>query len=125
MALQSNLPTTTSTDSADKMKKFFGSYYQKGITLAAGELDSTIGFFVARGFEKSAAETIGSTLLSHAKSEGVNVNKLLDTMTGLNKLQMNRIVTEILNYNRLKISNLGYRVDNTNLNQYELRNILV
>jgi hypothetical protein len=125
MALQSNLPTTTSTDSADKMKKFFGSYYQKGMTLAAGELDSTIGFFVARGFEKSAAETIGSTLLSHAKSEGVNVSTLLNTMTGLNKLQMNRIITEILNYNRLKISNLGYRVDNLNLNQYELRNILV
>jgi hypothetical protein len=125
MALQSNLPPTPSTDSADKMKKFFGSYYQKGMTLAAGELDSTIGFFVSRGFEKSAAETIGSTLLSHAKSEGINVNTLLDTMNGLNKLQMNRIVTEILNYNRLKISSLGYRVDNSKLNNYELRNILI
>jgi hypothetical protein len=124
MATTTNLPKNTTTDSAAKMKTFFGSYYQKGITLTAGELDSTIGFFQSRGFEKSAADTIGSTLLSQAKSEGVEVNKLLDTLSGLNKLQMNRVVTEILNYNRLSISSLGYRIDNSKLNEYELRNIL-
>ena len=124
MVTQTNLPSNSSpVDSSTKMRTFFDSYYQKGISLTAGELDSTIGFFTAKGFEKSAADTIGSTLLSHAKSEGVNVNKLLDTLSGLNKLQMNRVITEILNYNRLRISTLGYRIDNSKLNEYELRNI--
>ena len=124
MAIQTNLPNNSApVDSSTKMRTFFDSYYQKGISLTAGELDTTIGFFTSKGFEKSAADTIGSTLLSHAKSEGVNVNKLLDTLNGLNKLQMNRVITEILNYNRLRISTLGYRIDNSKLNEYELRNI--
>jgi hypothetical protein len=124
MTIKNNLPSgSTPTDSSTKMRTFFDSYYQKGISLTAGELDTTIGFFTAKGFEKSAADTIGSTLLSHAKSEGVNVTNLLDTLNGLNKLQMSRVITEILNYNRLRISTLGYRVDNSKLNEYELRNI--
>ena len=123
--IKNNLPANTvSTDSTSKMKTFFNSYYQQGISLSASDVDAAVGFFLSKGFDQTAAETIGATLLTQAKIENVNVNKLIDTLTGLNELQMSRIVTEILNYNRLNISTLGYRVDNSNLNQYELRNIL-
>lgn len=125
MTFVNNLPNTESTDSANKTKTFFDSYYQKGISLAAGEVDTAIGFFLDRGFEKTAAETIGATLLQQAKIESISVHKLIDTLKGLNELQMSRVVTEILNYNRLRISTLGFKVDNSNLNQYELRNILI
>jgi hypothetical protein len=121
-----NLPNNSVIkDSATPTKTFFNSYYQQGIALSANDVDATIGFFSSRGFEKSAADTIAATLLSQAKIEGVSVQQLLDTLKGLNKLQLSKVVTEILNYNRLKISTLGYRVDNSNINQYELRNILI
>lgn len=119
-----NLPSDTiQTDSATATKTFFNSYYKQGISLSSNDIDSTVGFFTSRGFDKSAADIISATLLSQAKIENVNVNQLIDTLKGLNKLQLSKIVTEILNYNRLKISTLGYRVDNSNLNQYEIRNI--
>jgi hypothetical protein len=125
MATINNLPNNNPTlDSSSSMKNFFNSYYQTGISLSAGEVDATIGFFLSKGFEQSAAETIGSTLLVQAKVESVSVQKLLDTLKGLNELQMSTVVTEILNYNRLKISTLGYKVDNSSINQYEIRNIL-
>lgn len=121
-----NLPNNSVIeDSATPTKKFFNTYYQQGIALSANDVDATVGFFSSRGFEKSAADTIAATLLSQAKIEGVSVQQLLDTLKGLNKLQLSKIVTEILNYNRLKISTLGYKVDNSNINQYELRNILI
>jgi hypothetical protein len=124
--MQNNLPiNTTSSDSATRLKTFFNSYYQKGIALSAGDVDSVVGFFLSKKFDQTAAETIGATLLTQAKIENVNVNKLVDTLKGLNEPQMNMIVTEILNYNRLRISTLGYKVDNSGLNQYELRNILI
>ena len=125
--MQNNLPQTpvSDSDSTSKMKTFFDTYYQKGVSLSASDIDAAVGFFLSRGFEKTAAETIGATLLNQAKIEGVRVNQLIDTLKGLNELQMSRVVTEILNYNRLRISTLGYRVDNSNINQYELRNILI
>lgn len=124
--MQNNLPPSTeNNDSSTASRTFFDSYYQKGISLSSGEVDAVIGFFSSRGFESSAAQTIGATLIRQAKSEKVNVGKLLDTLNGLNELQMSRVVTEILNYDRLRISTLGYRVDNSSLNQYELRNILI
>lgn len=125
--MQSNLPPTpvSESDNTSKMKTFFDTYYQKGVSLSANDIDAAVGFFLSRGFEKTAAETIGATLLNQAKIEGVRVNQLIDTLKGLNELQMSRVVTEILNYNRLRISTLGYRVDNSTINQYELRNILI
>lgn len=124
--MQNNLPPSTENkDSASASRTFFDTYYQQGISLSSSDVDAVIGFFSSRGFETTAAQSIGATLIKQAKVEKVNVGKLLDTLNGLNELQMSRVVTEILNYNRLRISTLGYRVDNSNLNQYELRNILI
>jgi hypothetical protein len=124
--MQNNLPSTTeNNDSSTASRTFFDSYYQQGISVSSSDVDAVIGFFSSRGFELSAAQTIGGTLIKQAKAEKVNVGKLIDTLNGLNELQMSRVVTEILNYDRLRISTLGYRVDNSSLNQYEIRNILI
>jgi hypothetical protein len=48
----------------------------------------------------------------------------LDTLKGLNELQLSSVVAEILNVNRSKISTLGFKVAN-NQNQFEKRNIVV
>jgi hypothetical protein len=121
--MKTNLPTTTSNDSAAGTKDFFNSYYEAGITLSAADIDATVGFFQSRGFDISASNSIAATLLSQSKIENVNVFQIIDTLKGLNDLQLSRVVSEILNYNRLNISTLGYKVDTAADNQFEIRNV--
>jgi hypothetical protein len=123
--MTTNLPlNTASTDSTTSTKDFFNSYYTTGISLSADEIDAAVGFFESRGFEISAANSIAATLLSQSKIEKVNVFQLLDTLKGLNELQLSRVVSEVLNSNRKNISTLGYRTDTPASNQYEVRNVL-
>lgn len=120
-----NLPPNTNTnDSATGTKDFFNSYYNAGISLSAGDIDAAVGFFESRGFDITAANSIAATLLSQSKIENVNIFQILDTLKNLNELQVSRVVSEILNYNRLNISILGYKVDTSANNQFESRNVL-
>lgn len=121
---KTNLPPNTNSDSADFTKDFFNSYYTEGISLSASDIDNSVGFFRSRGFDVSASNSIAATLLSQSKIEKVNIFEILDTLKGLNDLQLSRIVSEILNYNRLNTSKLAYRVDTAANNQYEIRNII-
>jgi len=121
---KTNLPIDTNIDSATTTKDFFNSYYKEGISLSSNDIDAAIGFFQSRGFDISAATSVAATLLSQSKIEKVNIFQILDTLKGLNSLQLNRIVSEILNYNRLNISTLGYRIDTSTNNQYEIRNVI-
>ena len=50
--------------------------------------------------------------------------ELLDTLGGFDDIQLSTVITEILNYNRAKISTLGYKVDQAT-NKLETRNIVV
>ena len=61
--------------------------------------------------------------MRQAKLDGVKVFELLDTLKGLNDLQLSAIVTEVMNASRDKISTIGFKVEN-NINQVEARNIL-
>ena len=123
--MATNLPSnTTPTDSTTNTKEFFNSYYNTGISLSASDIDATVGFFESRGFDVSAANSIAATLLSQSKIENVNVFQIIDTLKGLNELQLSRVVSEILNYNRLNISILGYKTDNSASTQFESRNVI-
>jgi hypothetical protein len=123
--MSTNLPSNMKpTDSASGTKDFFNSYYNTGISLSASDIDATVGFFESRGFDVSAANSIAATLLSQSKIENVNVFQIIDTLKGLNELQLSRVVSEILNYNRLNISVLGYRKDNSANTQFESRNVI-
>lgn len=117
-------PTAVQTDSAEAAKRFFNSYYNERITVSSDEIDSSIEFFRSRGFDDSAAESVSTVLLSQAKIDKVNVFTILDTLKGLNNIQLSRVVREILNYNRIRISTLGVRVNNANNIDYELRNVI-
>jgi hypothetical protein len=120
----SNLPSTEIIDSANQPKKFFNTYYNEGITVSSNIIDAATGFFESRGFDVLAAKAIANVLISQSKVDNVNVFQLIDTLKGLSEVQLSRVVTEILNYNRISISTLGYRVDNTDQIQFELRNIV-
>lgn len=122
----SNLPSNEKpTDSASGAKKFFNSYYEKSLSLSADALDATVDFFRKRGFEETAASMVSTVLLSQAKIEGTPIFKVLDTLQGLNEVQLSQIVQEILNYRRIRISTLATKVDNSDVFEYEKRNIIV
>ena len=77
-----------------------------------------------KGFYKVSSQTIGTILMQQARIDDINVFELIDTLKGYDNLELSGIVTEVLNYNRSKISTLGYKVD-TSVNKLETRNVLV
>mgnify|MGYP001302884515 CR=1 FL=1 len=90
---------------------YFNSFYSNGaISYTQNEVDAVVGYFLKRGFEKIAAINTSGVLLEQAKRDNVPVFKLLDTLVGINDVQLSNIVAQILNLNRSKVSTLGYRV---------------
>jgi hypothetical protein len=119
----SNLPKTQSTDSADEVKEFFNQYLTEKISYPASDVDAVIGFFEGRDFDKSSAIAVSTILLQQPKIDNVNVFELIDTLQGLNKTQLSDIVANVLNYNREKISTLGFKVQ-SKYAKLEKRNII-
>jgi len=121
----SNLPQNIlSEDSSDKVKIFFDSYYTQPSSFPAADIDAVTGFFRKRGFDDLASNSTAIILLQQAKVDKVNVFTLLNTLENLPDLQLSAVVTEVLNYNRQKISTLGYRKEDTT-DLLEKRNIVI
>ena len=121
--VQLNLPVKKERDSSDPVKRYFNTYYQKQLAYPSNEVDAVIGFLESKGFDKSAAQSTGAVLMQQAKIDNVKVFELLDTLKGLDKLQLSYTVASILNFNRQKISTLGFRVESTST-PLEARNIM-
>lgn len=119
-----NLPRLENIDSADEVKQFLDRYFTSSLSFPSNQVDAVIGYFENRDFDKVSAQTIGTVLMQQAKLDDVNVFELLDTLKGLDTLQLSAVVTEVLNYNRSKVSTLGYRL-NTSTDKLETRNVLV
>jgi len=119
-----NLPKSKSTDSADKTKLAFTNYFNKPLSFPSNEVDAVIGFFSKRDFDESAAIAVGTVIMQQAKLDGIKVFKILDTLKGLNELQLSVVVTEIMNYNREKISTIGFKIEDI-VERTEARNIIV
>jgi hypothetical protein len=103
--LYSNLP---STNGGTPMVNAYDAYINKPVELDANTLHGMKGFFASRGFEESSAESISVIIIKQAKSDGYNPMTLLDTLRGLDNVEISALVSEILNYNRFKSSFLGY-----------------
>lgn len=110
-------------DSGEEVKEFYNKYFTEKISFSANKVDSVVGFFTKRGFDESSAIAVSSILLEQAKIDDVDVFTLLDTLNGLEDIQISAVVAEILNYNRSKSSVLGFKVEKTD--KTELRNIVV
>lgn len=118
----SNLPKVQKIDSANDTKRFYNQYFTDFINFPTNQVDAVIGFFTSRGFEKTSAIAVGTVMLQQAKLDNINVFELLDTLKKTDEVQLSSVVTEVLNYNREKISTLGYRVVDTD-SRIEARNI--
>jgi hypothetical protein len=105
-----NLPPTAATDSSEDVKTFFDQFFKGQITFPANQIDAVIGFFIKRGFEQEAARSTSIVLLNQSKIDGVNVFQLIDSLKTLTNIQLNSVVTQILNSYREKTSSLGYKI---------------
>lgn len=107
----SNLPlTNTATDSNAEVKTFFNRYFTEKVSFPAAEIDAVVGFFLKRGFTDIGAKSTAIVLLNQARLDGINTFRLLDTLTGLESVQLSNIVTQVLNASRERISLLGYKI---------------
>ena len=101
----SNLPVDSVKE---KTVQAFDAYYSLPLEINASVLAAMKGYFTNRGFGEVAAESIAITIIRQSKSDGYNPMQILDTLKGLDDVQLSGLVSEILNYNRFKTSNLGY-----------------
>lgn len=123
--MTSSLPNDPIVNGSDKeVKQFFDRYYTKQLTYPSNEVDAVISFFTKRGFDDSSAIAVSGVLLQQAKIDNIKIFKLLDTLKGLDEVQLSAIVAEVINYNRNKTSTVGYRLTDT-VDKLERRNIKV
>lgn len=119
----SNVPVSNTSNNSDATLKAFNNFYSKPLELKVSTLDAMTGFFTSRGFDRGSAESITVTIIAQAKKDGYNPMQILDTLKGLDNVEISALVAEILNYNRFKTSFLGYARD-FSPNEEVLRNII-
>lgn len=120
----SSLPKEAPDNYSDKgVTKFFDTYFSKELSFPSNQVDAVVSFFTKRGFDKVSAISVSTTLLQQAKIDDIKIFQLLDTLSGLNEIQLSSIVTEVLNYNRPKTSTLGFKRTES-ADKIEKRNIV-
>lgn len=118
-----NIPFQKNLSSSDATVQAFDNYYSQPLELHAATLAAMTGFFTSRGFEQNSAESTAVTIMKQAKIDGYNPMQILDTLKGLDGVEISALVSEILNYNRFKTSYLGYSLEFTSF-QEVARNVL-
>ena len=104
-----NLPPKEKDDLDKTVEKLTTSNYQADYQFNVGEYDSTIAFFVKRGFSRTAAESTAYAILSQAKIDDIKPQEILDKLTYASPALLSELTTIILNANRYKSSRLGVR----------------
>jgi len=104
-----NLPPKQQDDLDKTVEKLTTSNYETEYQFNVGEYDSTIAFFVKRGFSRTAAESTAYAILSQAKIDDIKPQEILDKLTYASPATLSELITIILNANRYKSSRLGVR----------------
>jgi hypothetical protein len=104
-----NLPPKQKDDLDKTIEKLTTTNYETEYQFNVGEYDTTVGFFVKRGFSRTAAESTAYVILSQAKIDSIRPHELLDKLTQASPAQLSELITIILNANRYKSSRLGVR----------------
>jgi len=97
----------------DRLQKTIDSLtvdqYVEPYQFNVNDYDTTVGFFVKRGFDRQPAEETAYIILQQSKIDSVPVGQILDLLTNASPVQLSELVTVILNANRFKTSRLGVR----------------
>lgn len=120
MTVSTNLAPTAASN---ETKTFFNQYYTVELSYPANEIDAVVNFFTKRGFDVTPAVSVATVILQQAKAENVPVFEVLDTLKGLDDVQISAVVAEVVNLNRPKTSVIGAKNDNQ-IQSLDYRNIL-
>jgi len=104
-----NLPPKDKDDLDKTIEKLTTSNYETEYQFNGNEYDSTIAFFVRRGFSRTSAESTAYAILSQAKIDDIKPQEILDKLTNASPALLSELITIILNANRYKSSRLGVR----------------
>jgi hypothetical protein len=109
MKIYTNIPQmdVANGDSASATKNIINNFYNVNLPINAGVYDALKGFFGSNGFSDVASDTIAYVILYQASIDDYNPMQVLENIQGLDGIQLNALVTEILNFNRFKTSFLG------------------
>ena len=107
MIIYTNIPPVKNSDSADSTKNTINNFYSIDLPIDAGTFDAIKGFFEGNGFSATSSETIAYIILYQAFVDSYNPMQVLENIQGLSGVQLNALITEILNFNRFKTSFLG------------------
>ena len=103
--MYSNIPITkVNNDTVEA----FENYFSSPVEINTSVLAAMTAYFTSRGFGQVAAESIAVTIITQARQDDYNPMQILDTLRGLDTVELSAIVSEILNYNRFKTSSLCY-----------------
>ncbi len=119
----SSLPIQAQSNDKN-VTEFFDKYFTKKLEFSTNEVDAVIAFFESRGFDRSAAISTGTILLQQAKLDDIKVFVLLDTLKDFNETKLSAVVAEVLNYNRINTSTLGFK-SKAVVDTLEKRNVVV
>ena len=104
-----NLPPKDKEELDKTIEKLTTTDYETEYQFNVGEYDTTVAFFVKRGFSRTAAESTAYAILSQAKIDNVRPQEILNSLTNADPVLMSELITIILNANRYKSSRLGVR----------------
>jgi hypothetical protein len=104
-----NLPPKDKDGLDATIEKLTTNTYETEYQFNVGEYDSTIAFFVKRGFSRASAESTAYAILSQAKIDNIKPQEILDQLTYATPVLLSELITIILNANRYKSSRLGVR----------------
>ena len=104
-----NLPQKDKDNLQKTIDRLTTTPYETNYEFNVGEYDSTIAFFVKRGFSRTAAESTAYAILSQAKIDDIKPQQILDQLTYATEALLSELITIILNANRYKSSRLGVR----------------
>ena len=107
MTFYNNLPQPTNNNSAASTLKVFDAYTSAPLNVDATTYDAMASFFTSRGFGDDSAKSMAYVIIKQAIIDKYNPFTLLETLKGLNTVELSDLITEILNYNRFKTSSLG------------------
>ena len=107
--LYSNLPPKEKDQLEKTIEKLTTGNYEQDYSFNVGEYDSTVAYFVKRGFSRTSAESTAYAILSQAKIDDIKPQQILDQLTYASPALLSELITIILNANRYKSSRLGVR----------------
>jgi hypothetical protein len=101
--MYNNIPSKSSSPAATA----YNAAYGKPLALETNTFNLMKGFFEGKGFDTLASDTLATTFIRQASTDGYNAMEVLATLKTMDSFKLTAIVNEILNFNRYKTSYLG------------------